>query len=188
MPSTSDSSYRQKDLKHTLFLDAFIQKRWGFWSFLVPRYWKWIYADMWKENRAVFLNLPASCCDNDMLLLLSIFLMEQGTEFQNWLRSLLWKGHRPQLRIQPRVFKNCPCSSFMQNQQQQILQLLIMKNDSKRWGLTEQSEGLWGTPPVFIGVAWKRQHFSFALSKCVGDEADYPHEEFGTRLYIHHFS
>lgn len=44
---------------------------------------------MRKENRAVFLNLSARCCGNDVLLLLSIFLMEKGTEFQNGLRSLL---------------------------------------------------------------------------------------------------
>jgi len=77
---------------------------------------------------------PESACKlggNIMLLLLSIFLMEQRTEFQNSLKPLLWKGHRPQLKIQPGVFKNCPYSSFMQKQQNQILQLFIMKNDSK---------------------------------------------------------
>lgn len=36
---------------------------------------------MRKENRT--LNLSVGCCGNDVLLLLSIFLMEKGTEFQN---------------------------------------------------------------------------------------------------------
>lgn len=123
------------DRRTYLFLDVFVWKRKKkevSLFLLVPRYWKEIYADMCKENRAVFLNLSASCCDNDALLLLSIFLVEQRTEFKNLLKSLLWKGHRLQLRIQPGVFKNCPYSSFKQNQQKQILQLFIMKNHSKK--------------------------------------------------------
>lgn len=104
--------YRYKGLKHTLSYKSLFGKVYTFFLFL-PRYRREIYANMWKENRAVFLNLPASCCDNDMLLLLSIFLLER-IEFLNWLKSLLWKGHRPQLRIQPGIFRNCPYSSFMQ--------------------------------------------------------------------------
>lgn len=105
-PSDSDCSYRQKDLKHILFLDVFIWKRKVFFFFFVPK--------ILERNKCRNEKIKEGCLSGSFCKMLwqwcaaiSIFLMEKGTEFQNW-SSLCHEKATDLSWESSQGFQNCP--------------------------------------------------------------------------------